>query len=648
MRANNMIALQYYLLGLLLVVVHHQGGGRVGVVDACTVFLVGKDASADGSVMVSHSNDGEFKTDPRLVKIPSRSHSDTHSNSRPVFFSPERYPRYVGTARGDIPEYRAKVVNANANSHKMKNQTDFEPIGFIPDGNTTTSTFTYLEQTYGAVNEHQVGIGESTCSGVFGAIPLGAPNGTALLSIDALSQIAMERATSARDAIQIMGQLAEEYGFYGAGEFEGTAESLGVTDADEAWIFHILPDPTGRSAIWAARRIPDDSFAVLANMFVIRDLDPTDTDNYLMSKSVHDVAIEYGWWTANNETAHGVLLDFTKIYSDGEYAHKYYSGRRMWGGYHLACPSQNYSAEYTDLQSDPVYPLFCKPDQKISAQDLFRYHRYTYQDTPFDLGAPGNLAGGPFGSPDRWKSGPVSAHGDHDDDVVVSGNWERPIGLYRASDTYVVQSNQEWTLGAVLWFGPASALATIFTPFLVNLADIPASFRSGHQAEFSRTSAFWAACVAHNVANLKWNYAIREITQRQLKLESASMQMVLAQEEQYRENSHNSSNMTTSMAMATVQQAYFNNIDIIVASLWSLSDEILFKYASGFVNELPDADGEDGGNTGGGMSQMVGYPAWWLQAVGYEQGPPPPPTKPKCCQPPRNTAMKRFLKHGSQ
>ena len=59
-------------------------------------------------------------------------------------------------------------------------------------------------------------------------------------------------------------------------------------------------------------------------------------------------------------------------------------------------------------------------------------------------------------------------------------------------------------------------------------------------------------------------------------------------------------------------------------SLWSLSDEILFKYASGFVNELPDK-----------MSQMVGYPEWWLKAVGYPEGPPPPPTKPKCCHPPK-------------
>lgn len=472
-------------------------GSRSTLVDACTVFLAGPHATKDGSTLVSHSNDGEFETDPRLVKVPARDYPP--NAQRPVYFSPENYPRYVGTERG-VPEY---YPNANYSS-------SFKPIGYIPQ---VSHTFAYLEETYGAVNEHQVGIGESTCSGVFGAIPLGAPNGTALLSVDALTQIAMERATTARQAIEIMGELAEQYGFYGAGQFEGTAESLAVSDPKEGWIFQILPDSTGKSAIWAAQRIPSNGFAVLANMFVLRQLYPQDPDNFLMSDSVHSVAIEYGWWKPEDGP-----LDFTKIYSDGEYAHKYYSGRRMWGAYHLACPSQNYPADYRDLQSDPVYPVYCVPDQKVSTLDLMRYHRYTYQGTQYDLGAPGNLAAGPFGCPDRHKEGP--------NEKAIAGNWERGIGLYRTSDTYIVQSNHQLSLGAVLWFGPASALATVFTPFLVSLPDISASFRSGHHQVFSRASAFWAACVAHNVANLKWNYAIQDITARQNELEEASDGMV--------------------------------------------------------------------------------------------------------------------------
>eukprot|EP00977_Amphora_coffeiformis_P013524 scaffold3576_cov170-Amphora_coffeaeformis.AAC.6 len=554
-------------------------------VEACTVFIVGKEASVDGSVLVSHSNDGEWETDPRLVKVPARDFAE--GSLRPVYFSPENYPRYVGRERG-IPEYYPKD----------ERDTPFKPMGYIPQ---VPHTFAYLEETYGAVNEHQVAIGESTCSAVFGAVPLGAPNGTALFSVDALTQVAMERATTARQAVALMGALAEEYGFYGAGEFEGTAESLGVTDPNEAWIFHILPDPTGKSAIWAAQRIPPTGFAVLANMFVIREVDPDDTVNYSMSDSVHTVASEYGWWDADRDG----LLDFTRIYSDGEYAHKYYSGRRVWGGYHLV--GQDYLTEYSDLQSDPVYPVYTTPVNKVSEQDLFRFHRYTYQGTPFDLGAEGNLGGGPFGSPDRWKAGPGEAK--------VGGNWERPIGLYRTSDTYVVKSKQGASTGGVLWFGPASALATVFTPFIVGLSDIPDSFRTGHHAVFSRSSAFWASCYAHNIANLKWSYAIQDVTARQNELEAESVAMVESMEKFF----------AARQDMMAVEEAYLANVDKVVASLWSLSDELLFKYASGFVNEPPD-----------GMSQMVGYPEWWLRAVGFQDGPPPPPTIPKCCHPPKH------------
>ena len=581
---------------------------------SCTVFVVGKKATVDGSVLVSHSNDGEFDTvsrnifcmycgiafafdrlvshtstssikDPRLVKVPAADHEA--GSIRNVYFSPESYPRYVGKDR-NVKEYYPK-----------SNEQEFKPIGSIPQ---VEHTFAYLEDTYGAVNEHQVGIGESTCSGVFGAIPLGAPNGTALFSVDQLTQIAMERSKTAREAVELMGDLAEKHGFYGAGEFEGTAESLAVSDSQEAYIFHILPDPTGYSAIWAAQRVPDDSMAILANMFIIRQVDPNDPENFVMSDSVHTVAKEYGWWKEDDG-----LLDFTKVYSDGEYAHKYYSGRRMWGGFHLAAPSKNFPADYTDLQSDPVYPVYTKPDFLLSAKDLFQFHRYYYQGTKYDLGGE-TLAGGPFGSPDRWKEGPAEA--------AVKGNWERSIGLYRTSDTYVVQSRsseamEKGGLGAIMWYAPASPNGSIFTPFIVNLSDIPISFRSGHQQKFDRTSMFWAACFAHNVAQLKWSYAVKDIERRQNHLEDASVALVQGLDIAYK----------YSKDIDYVEDAYLKNVEKIVSSLWSLSDELMFKYASGFVNESDN------------MSQMVGYPEWWLKAVKYEDGPPPPPTTPKCCNP---------------
>eukprot|EP00966_Prymnesium_polylepis_P258359 5967825-Prymnesium_polylepis.1 len=151
---------------------------------SCTTILAGKDATIDGSVMVTHSNDGEGSIDPRLVHIPARDHAAV--SKRPIYYAVEELPRYVGRARG-APAYYPRA-----------NQSEFEPIGFIPEA---AHTFSYYEETYGAMNEKQVGIGESTCSGVFGTKAAG-HGGRALMSIDTLSQIAMERASSSREAVQ--------------------------------------------------------------------------------------------------------------------------------------------------------------------------------------------------------------------------------------------------------------------------------------------------------------------------------------------------------------------------------------------------------------------------------------------------------------
>merc|ERR1712216_871678 len=214
----------------------------ISLASACTSLIAGRSATKDGSVLASHTNDGGATTDPRLVHIPARSHAP--GTMRPVYATPESYPRYVGKARGVIPAYYPK-----------EGQAEWTPIGEIKE---VPSTYGYHEQTYGALNEKQVGIGESTCSALSWSKLGGKSPSTcrhvgdtacAMFTVDALTRVCMERAASSRECVKIMGDIATTHGFYGSEGFEGTGESLMVIDPNEGFIFHVLADPTGESAL---------------------------------------------------------------------------------------------------------------------------------------------------------------------------------------------------------------------------------------------------------------------------------------------------------------------------------------------------------------------------------------------------------------
>lgn len=529
----------------------------VGFASACTTLVVGKDASSDGSVMVTHSDDGESNGDPRLCAVPSR---DFPAGSlHAIYYDTEEFPRYVGYDRGDcyFPKDGEKIQ---------------EPIGHIPE---VEHTYAFFESTYGLVNEHGVGIGESTCSGVFGTKAVGY-GGKALLSIDALTRIALGRANTSRQAVQIMGRLAEKHGFYGSDSFEGSGESLMVGDADEGFIFHILPDPTGTSAIWVAQRVPDDEVGVVANMFVIREVALHDTRNFLYSDSMVQVAKEKGWWQQ------GQPLDFTRIYSDGEYAHKYYSGRRVWGAFRLF--GVPLPTNYTDLRYDAVYPVTAKPATAVEVRDLMAIYRDYYDGTEFDLSK--GLAAGPYGNPDRWSTWMTS----------LQGSWERSIGLFRTTSINIVQCKR-YGQGTVMWYAPHSAGASVFLPVFARSTAVPASYKTADPNTLSRESAYWAHRYVFNVAKIRYDMAIKDVRKVQWELEDEGVSEVLKLDN------------ANYVGAGDLDRASDKLASKILKKSWELPDHLIFKYADGFLK-----DGEP-----------LGYPDWWLKQVGYEQGPPPVP-----------------------
>jgi dipeptidase len=274
-------------------------------------------------------------------------------------------------------------------------------------------------------------------------------------------------------------------------------------------------------------------------------------------------------------------LDFTRIYSKGEYAHKFYSGRRVWGAFRLfgvPLPSN-----YTDLRYDAVYPVTAKPAAKVEVRSLMAIYRDYYEGTEFDLSK--GLAAGPYGNPDRWSTS-----------TSLKGNWERSIGLFRTTSINIVQCKR-YGQGAVLWYAPHCAGAAVFIPLFARGTAVPHSYKVADPNTLNRESAYWAHQYVFNVAKLRYDMAIKDVRRVQWQLEDEGVSQVLQLDE------------VNKVGAAALDRASDELAAKILRKSWELPDHLIFKYADGFL--------KDGG--------ALGYPDWWLKQVGYEQGPPPVP-----------------------
>ncbi|KAJ9464606.1 hypothetical protein DIPPA_58035 [Diplonema papillatum] len=491
----------------------------------CSTLAVGRNATTDGSVLTSHSNDGSGDSIGNLVRIQAA-----------------HYP--AGSVR---------------------------PPG-VPQVNYT---YAYHREGggYAAMNEHQVGMSESTCSAYFTA-----SHSTALLNIVDLSQIGLERATTAREAISVMGELAVEYGFYGDTAQDGAGESLMVSDPREAWIFQISPDSSQRSAVWAAQRVPDGHVAAVMNCFTIRNITLSDTQNFMVSTTIETAAAHRMW-------VQGPLLDFALLFSAGEAGHKYACGRRMWGAYHLLAPAHAFSPEYDDFVQDAPYPAtVAVAASSVDLAAVANVMRYQYQETQFDLTK--GLAAGPFGAPDRWQV-----------PTTIPGWWERAIGIYKSIVSYITQARSFLPneIGGALWFAPHAAHTSCYTPFPVGMNLIPLAYNSS-TSTLDRTKAFWVHRILLNIAQIKYSYMIVDIKETQAMAETASRMLQQKTDQEFLAHRN----------LTAVSEAFLRNANSVVQTFANLSDSLIQKYPDGYCN-----------GCGHNLSHVLGYPQWWLSDVNY-------------------------------
>ena len=524
---------------------------------ACTTVIVTKGASVDGSVMTSHSCDcGEC--DFRYVYIPA---ADFEAGSkRPVYPFHEPYPRYVGKDMG--PTY------------DDPNFAPYEPLGYIDQ---VEHTFAYYEAAYGVINEHQVAIGECTCSAKVYAQPVA---GECIFDIAALSKVALERCTTARDAVQLMGDLAVEYGYYGWGE------TLTVTDPNEAWVFEVCASPDKKSALWAAKKVPDGEVFVEANIFRIRELDPENPD-IMFSPNLIEVATEAGWYDPSTGP-----IDWMATVSTGEYSQPYYSLRRIWRVLDRVAPSKEFSPWVEDgFTTD--YPFSVVPDEKLSVADVISLFRDFYEGTEFDLTE--GLAAGPFGNPNRYSGS----------SKLIKGSWERAISIFRCDYVFVTQA-RNWLpdpIGGVVWFGAAAPHESILVPLYCGINDVPYAFDHGNLHEFDADVAGWAMNFMGNWAELKFSYMYPEIQALQQEIEGklfAVQPAIEAAAAQLYE-------VDPELCKEFLTDYVANVTNRVMEDVWDFNRYLITKYRDGYIN-VPN------------VGSSAGYPDWWLDAVGYDEG----------------------------
>lgn len=500
--------------------------------DDCSSFLVTKGASKDGSIMITYTCDGEFL--PLLEYVPAQDHK------------PDEYIEI----KGRDGKLRGKVKQV---SH------------------------TYA--VVGLMNEHQLAIGETTFGG---RRELRNPDG--LLHYFFMMRLALQRAKTAREAIKVMTELVGEYGYASSGE------SFSIADTNEAWIMEMIgPGPGGKGAHWVALRIPDGYISAHANMSRIGEFPLNDPENCMYSKNVISFAEEKGYFYKKS----GKSFSFRYAYDPSSPSNLRTCAARVWSMFRRSAPSQNFSPDFQrGVKGTKPYPLWIKPDKKLSLQDVMAIMRDHYEGTEFDMTK--GLDAGPFRSPNRWRNLTWEVEG-------VKYSWERPISTQQTAFSFISQS-RSWlpnAIGGVYWYGWDDTYTTCYVPLYCCINDLPKSFTVGDLQKFSWDSAWWVFNFVANIANLKYSYMIKDIQKVQTTLEGNFIALQPIIEEIALELSKSDPKL-----MAQFLTDYSVSHGEQVVKRWiELGEHLLTKYNDGYVKDER------------GRPRGVGYPSEWLKEV---------------------------------
>lgn len=484
---------------------------------SCTNVLVSRGASTDGSVMVSYLY-------------------DMAGFAQPLHFYPG----------GEYPEGDSlDVFGFHAGEH----------LGRIHQ----------VRRTYrviGNMNEKQVSISESTFTGrpeLHG--------GEGVFDYGNLIWITLQRASSAREAIKIMAEFAEVYGY------RDTGETFSIADKDEVWMMDFIgKGKHGKGAVWVAARVPEGYIAAHANQSRIRQINWRDTQNWMWAEDVVDFAKEMGWFSGRKRN-----FSFREAYDPITPRSLLLCESRVWSVYNRAAPSKNFSADYWRcVEGAEPYPLFVKPDNKISVQDMFALVRDHFHGTPYYTGT--GIAAGPFNNPYRWRPVFFEFEGDN-----TQYAWERPISQPQTAFSFVTQA-RNWLpdeVGGICWYSVDDTYTTVFMPLYMGMTQPPKSLRNADPLRFDWNSAFWTFDLLANYAYDQYSIVIDDIKAEQKKLEDRALAMTLAVDAAARELYHADRNIMREY----LTDFSVNHAEFVVNRWRDFSFEIFSKYNDRYIRD---------------------------------------------------------------
>ena len=464
--------------------------------NACTNIIVTRGASKDNSAMVSYA-------------------ADSHWLYGELYFHPAMDWK-AGTMLNIVEWDTSK------------------PLGQIPQ-------VPHTYKTVGNMNEHQLIIGETTWGG-----RLELMDSTAIMDYGSLIYVALQRARTACEAIQVIVDLANEYGYASEGE------SFSIADKNEAWVMDLIGKGVemkdgknvNKGLVWVARRIPDGYICAHANQARIQTFPLNDPENCLYAPDVIEFARSKGYFSGKDED-----FDFSAAYNPIDFGGVRACDARAWSAFRILCDGKftyekdgKMITEDADDYLDYVMgknlkhrmPLFVKPARKLGVKDVADAMRDHFEGTPLDMtqdiGAGGNAL------PYRWR--PMG---------FKIGGWdyinERAIATQQTGFWFVGQARHDLpdVVGGVIWFGTDDAATSYLSPIYTNTDKVPECFREGNGTllEYSPTASFWMNNRVTNTCYRAYNMIAPTVRAEVDKFENEQMGGKLSENDQKVLNEYN-------------------------------------------------------------------------------------------------------------